>query len=107
MSFSHLADSEFPLKSTEAELQAFVLEHEPNLVFIKDEQYRILHANKAFLNILLEEVRFNLSAAIEAADMDHHTARLPVATVEPNLLRQLFQNLIENSIKHPPPNGWS
>lgn len=52
------------------------------------------------LNILLEEVRFNLSAAIEASDMDLHVARLPIATVEPNLLRQLFQNLIENSIKH-------
>lgn len=48
----------------------------------------------------MEEVRFNLSAAIEAAGMDLHTARLPTATVEPNLLRQLFQNLIENSIKH-------
>ncbi|WP_277619347.1 sensor histidine kinase [Aurantiacibacter luteus] len=52
------------------------------------------------LNILLEEVRFNLSAAIETAEMDLHVARLPTATVEPNLLRQLFQNLIENSIKH-------
>ena len=52
------------------------------------------------LNILLEEVRFNLSTAIEAAEMDLHIARLPTAMVEPNLLRQLFQNLIENSIKH-------
>ena len=52
------------------------------------------------LNILMEEVRFNLSAAIETADMDLHVARLPTAKVEPNLLRQLFQNLIENSIKH-------
>ena len=52
------------------------------------------------LNILMEEVRFNLSAAIETADMDLHVARLPTATVEPDLLRQLFQNLIENSIKH-------
>tara|TARA_B100000678_G_scaffold138386_1_gene115620 strand:- start:552 stop:1637 length:1086 start_codon:yes stop_codon:yes gene_type:complete len=52
------------------------------------------------LNILLEEVRFNMSAAIEAADVKLNVTRLPVARVEPNLLRQLFQNLIENSIKY-------
>lgn len=52
------------------------------------------------LNLLLEEVRFNLSAAIEAADLTINVARLPIAVVEPNLLRQLFQNLIENTIKH-------
>lgn len=52
------------------------------------------------LNLLIEEARFNLSAAIESAGLDLHVARLPVATVEPNLLRQLFQNLIENSIKY-------
>ncbi len=52
------------------------------------------------LNILLEEVRFNMSAAIEGANASFNVTRLPVATVEPNLLRQLFQNLIENSIKY-------
>ena len=52
------------------------------------------------LNILLEEVRFNLSAALEGVDASLSVTRLPVATVEPNLLRQLFQNLIENAIKH-------
>ncbi|MHA6317204.1 sensor histidine kinase [Altererythrobacter sp. CAU 1778] len=52
------------------------------------------------LNILLEEVRFNLSAAIEKANLSLNVTRLPRAIVEPNLLRQLFQNLIENSIRH-------
>ena len=52
------------------------------------------------LNILLEEVRFNLSAAMEEANLDLHVTRLPSAVVEPNLMRQLFQNLIENTIKH-------
>lgn len=52
------------------------------------------------LNILLEEVRFNLSAAINADNVSLNSTRLPIARVEPNLLRQLFQNLIENSIKH-------
>ena len=52
------------------------------------------------LNLLLEEVRFNLSAVIENAEMDLYVARLPTAKIEPNLMRQLFQNLIENSIKH-------
>ncbi|MCA0977226.1 PAS domain-containing sensor histidine kinase [Qipengyuania flava] len=59
-----------------------------------------LDFQKYDLNILLEEVRFNLSAAIEAADMSLAVTRLPSATVAPSLLRQLFQNLIENSIKH-------
>lgn len=52
------------------------------------------------LNILLEEVRFNLTTAIEQSNLSLNVTRLPVALVEPNLLRQLFQNLIENSIKH-------
>ncbi len=52
------------------------------------------------LNLLLEEVRFNLSAQIDAANCDLHVARLPTAVVEPDLMRQLFQNLIENSIKY-------
>ncbi|MFK4003937.1 ATP-binding protein [Qipengyuania sp. NPDC077563] len=59
-----------------------------------------LDFQKYDLNILLEEVRFNLSAAIEAADMRLNVTRLPSATIAPSLLRQLFQNLIENSIKH-------
>ena len=52
------------------------------------------------LNILLEEVRFNLTVAIEQSGLRLNVTRLPIALVEPNLLRQLFQNLIENSIKH-------
>ena len=53
------------------------------------------------LNLLIEEVRFNLSAAINSAGLDLHVTRLPQGVVvEPNLLRQLFQNLIENAIKH-------
>ena len=59
-----------------------------------------LEFGKNDLNMLIEEVRFNLSAAIEAADLDLHVARLPTIVVEPNLFRQLFQNLIENAIKH-------
>ena len=59
-----------------------------------------LQFQKYDLNILLEEVRFNLSAAMEDANMSLHVTRLPDATVEPNLLRQLFQNLIENSMRH-------
>ena len=61
---------------------------------------RDLEFGRHDLNLLIEEVRFNLSAAIESAQLDLHIARLPLAVVEPNLLRQLFQNLIENAIKH-------
>ena len=61
---------------------------------------RELDFAKHDINLLMEEVRFNLSAAIEAADLTLNIARMPVSVVEPNLLRQLFQNLIENAIKH-------
>lgn len=61
---------------------------------------RDLDFAKHDINLLMEEVRFNLSAAIEAADLTLSIARMPVSVVEPNLLRQLFQNLIENAIKH-------
>ena len=55
------------------------------------------------LNLLLEEVRFNLSDAIGLADMDLHIARMPVIEGNPAMLRQLFQNLIENAIRHADP----
>ena len=59
-----------------------------------------LNFQKYDLNLLLEEVRFNLSTAMEDANLSLHITRLPEATVEANLFRQLFQNLIENSIRH-------
>ena len=61
---------------------------------------RDLDFAKHDINLLMEEVRFNLSAAIETAGLTLNIARMPVSVVEPNLLRQLFQNLIENAIKH-------
>ena len=64
------------------------------------QEARDLDFAKHDINLLMEEVRFNLSAAIEAADLTLIIARMPVSVVEPNLLRQLFQNLIENAIKH-------
>lgn len=51
------------------------------------------------LNMLLKEVRFNLSALIETHNVTLSVARLPTMVVEPNRLRQLFQNLIENAVK--------
>lgn len=61
---------------------------------------RDLDFAKHDINLLMEEVRFNLSSATEAAGLTLSIARMPVSVVEPNLLRQLFQNLIENAIKH-------
>ena len=52
------------------------------------------------LNLLLAEVKFNLSEAIERTGAMIYVNRLPNTTVESNLFRQLFQNLIENSIKY-------
>lgn len=52
------------------------------------------------LNILVEEVKFNLSDMISRTDANIYSARLPEMKVNVHLFRQLFQNLIENSIKH-------
>lgn len=52
------------------------------------------------LNLLIEEVRFNLSSLIERTATSLVAARLPSLMVEPNLFRQLLQNLVENAIRH-------
>ena len=52
------------------------------------------------LNILLEDVKFNISEYLRNNDATLHTVRLPHLKVEPQLFRQLLQNLIENAIRH-------
>ena len=52
------------------------------------------------LNLLLEEVRFNLSALLTARNATLISARLPKAVVEPTLMRQLMQGMIENAVRH-------
>ncbi|KQT53293.1 hypothetical protein ASG43_18935 [Aureimonas sp. Leaf454] len=52
------------------------------------------------LNLLVEEVRFNLSSMIDRHGASLRSSRLPSLTVEPDLFRQLFQNLVENAIRH-------
>ncbi|WP_271079241.1 PAS domain-containing sensor histidine kinase [Aurantiacibacter sp. MUD61] len=52
------------------------------------------------LNLLLEEVRFNLSALSISREAKIHSPRLPVVVVEPTLFRQMLQSLIENAIRH-------
>ena len=52
------------------------------------------------LNLLLEEVRFNLSALLVTKHAKLHAVRLPRAVVEPTLFRQLLQSLIENGVRH-------
>lgn len=52
------------------------------------------------LNLLMNEIRFNLSSQLEAAGATLHSARLPNLDVEPQLFRQLLQNLIENALAH-------
>jgi PAS domain S-box-containing protein len=52
------------------------------------------------LNILLEEVKFNLSDLIKSTGTKIFSNRLPTLQVDENLFRQLLHNLIENSIKY-------
>ena len=52
------------------------------------------------LNLLLEEVRFNLSALFTARQAKLISARLPTTVVEPTLFRQMLQGLIENAVRH-------
>ena len=52
------------------------------------------------LNLLLEEVRFNLSALLTTRHARLQSSRLPTAVVEPTLFRQMMQSLIENGVRH-------
>ena len=52
------------------------------------------------LNIMLAEVKLNLADLIGRHSVHIYANRLPHVSVEPNLFRQVFQNLIENSIKY-------
>ena len=52
------------------------------------------------LNLLLEEVRFNLSALFTTRNATLNAVRLPKAVVEPALFRQMMQGLIENAVRH-------
>lgn len=52
------------------------------------------------LNLLLEELRFNLSALLITKNATLHASRLPKAVVEPTLFRQMMQSLIENAVRH-------
>ncbi|APE27313.1 sensor histidine kinase [Aurantiacibacter gangjinensis] len=52
------------------------------------------------LNMLLEEVRFNLSALLITKNATLQSNRLPEAVVEPTLFRQMLQSLIENAVRH-------
>ena len=59
-----------------------------------------LSFKKTDLNLLLEEVRFNLSALFATKSANLHAERLPTAVVEPALFRQMMQSLIENGVRH-------
>ncbi len=52
------------------------------------------------LNLLIEEVRFNLSELINRTVAAIYSSRLPTIPIHADLFRQMFQNLIENSIKY-------
>ncbi|KQT62589.1 MULTISPECIES: ATP-binding protein [unclassified Aureimonas] len=70
------------------------------LVSTHAEHRNELNRRLTDLNLLVEEVRFNLSCMIERHGASFHAMRLPSLVVEPDLFRQLLQNLVENAIRH-------
>lgn len=55
------------------------------------------------LNILFEQVRFNLDTLINSCDAKVMSNRLPTLNVDENLFRHMLLNLIENSLKYRSP----
>ena len=54
---------------------------------------------KTDLNVLVHEAMSELEIEIEKTNAQVHVDRLPVVRVIPNLMQQLFYNLISNAIK--------
>jgi signal transduction histidine kinase len=55
---------------------------------------------KCALNEIMAEVRYNLSDLIKTENAKILTGEMPIVLGQPDLFRQLFQNLVENSLKH-------
>lgn len=55
------------------------------------------------LNILFEQVRFNLDTLINSCEAKVMSNRLPTLDVDENLFRHMLLNLIENSLKYRSP----
>lgn len=64
---------------------------------------RITHETQAFretdLNVLLKEVKADLELKIEETHTAIYSAKLPTLEVSPLLIKQLFSNILLNSIK--------
>lgn len=52
------------------------------------------------INLVLSKLRFDLSHALQSTRFRIYASRFPMLMVDEALIRQLFQNLIENSIKY-------
>lgn len=66
----------------------------------RDEETTAVNLRQNDMNLLIEEVRFNLSSLVDKSGATIYTPRLPSIVCEAGLVRQLFQNLVENSIKN-------
>ncbi len=66
----------------------------------RDEETTTVDLRENDMNLLVEEVRFNLSSLVVKSGATIYTPRLPSIVCEAGLIRQLFQNLVENSIKN-------
>ena len=66
----------------------------------RDEATTTVDLRDNDMNLLVAEVRFNLSSLVLNSGATIHAPRLPSIVCEAGLIRQLLQNLVENSIKN-------
>ncbi len=70
------------------------------LELARDDERTTVDLRENDMNLLIEEVRFNLSSLVAESGATIYAPRLPLIACEAGLIRQLFQNLVENSIKN-------
>jgi signal transduction histidine kinase len=77
---------------------------ETSLMLVKAEKAYPIKFDECNLNILLEELQFTLKALLTKTNANIISSGLSTISCVPNVIKGLFQNLIENAIKYARPN---
>lgn len=92
-------DGRFMLSSMRESIE-MLLQHISGLMKVYKADFEgKVERSEVDLNLVLEQVKFNLHTLIEHQGKIHSN-RLPVLQVDAHLFRHLFHNLIENSVKY-------
>lgn len=92
-------DGRFMLSSMRDSIE-MLLQHIAGLMKVYKADFEgSLERSEVDLNLVLEQVKFNLHILIEQQGKIHSN-RLPVLQVDAHLFRHLFHNLIENAVKY-------